>query len=81
MVSIVKKIVVKVKARKTPGKGALAIVCGIVNCIFFGIGTIIAGAIDKSKSDVVIGLLQLFVPLVGWIWSIIWGILMIMHGL
>ena len=81
MVSIVKKIIVKVKAKDTPGKGALAIIFGIVNFIFFGVGTIIAGAMDGSMTDVVIGLLQLLVPLVGWIWSIIWGVLMIMHGL
>lgn len=50
---------------------------GICNCIFFGIGTMIAGFIANDLADVLIGCGQLFIPFVGWIWSIIWGVLMI----
>ena len=60
------------------GDRTAQIICGICNCFLFGVGTIIAGALDNCLPDVAIGLLQLFVPFVGWIWSIIWGILMIL---
>ena len=50
---------------------------GIVNCFFFGIGTIIAGFMANDLADVLIGFGQLFIPFLGWIWSIMWGILMI----
>ena len=66
---------------KTPGSGMLSLVLGIVDCIFFGIGTIIAGALDGSVADIIIGVLQLVLPFVGWIWSIVWGILMIVRAL
>ncbi|CAB9507050.1 expressed unknown protein [Seminavis robusta] len=54
------------------------ILCGICNCFFFGIGTIVAGIIENNLPDVAIGVLQLCVPFVGWVWSVIWGILMIL---
>ena len=81
MVSIFKKIGLKITTKNTPGKGAVAIICGILNFFLFGVGTIIAGCLDKDKVDILIGVIQLLLPLVGWIWSIIWGILMIIHGL
>lgn len=58
----------------------LQLICGILNCFLFGIGTIIAGALSNSLADVVIGILQLVIPFVGWVWSVIWGILMIMKA-
>jgi len=66
---------------KTPGKGVIGIVCGIIDCIFFGIGTIVAGALEGDVADIIIGVLQLVLPFVGWIWSVIWGILMIIRSL
>jgi len=60
----------------TPSRNA-QICCGILNCIFFGCGTIIAGILENNLPDVAIGLLQLCIPFVGWIWSICWGIMMI----
>jgi hypothetical protein len=51
--------------------------CELVNFLFFGIGTIVAGFIAYDLSDVLIGLGQLFIPFVGWLWSIAWGVLMI----
>jgi hypothetical protein len=41
------------------------IILGFVNFFFFGIGTIIAGLIDNSLSDCIIGGLQFFLPVVG----------------
>ncbi|KAI3632884.1 hypothetical protein MIR68_008959 [Amoeboaphelidium protococcarum] len=55
----------------------LTLVLGILNLVFFGIGTIIAGVVNNSLADVVIGILQLLIPFVGWVWSVIWGVLMI----
>ena len=53
------------------------VLLGVVNCLFFGFGVIIAGIMNNSLPDVVIGLLQLFVPVLGWMWAIFWGVLMI----
>lgn len=50
---------------------------GICNCFFWGIGTMIAGFMANDLADVLIGVGQLFIPFVGWIWAIIWGVLMI----
>ena len=66
---------------KTPASGVVSIICGILDCFLFGIGTIIAAIIDFNAVDIVIGILQLVIPFVGWIWSIVWGIVMIIHGL
>ena len=62
---------------KTDSRG-MDIVLGVVNLIFFGIGTIIAGILSNDMADIVIGVCQLFIPFVGWVWSVIWGILMIL---
>lgn len=56
----------------------LQIVLGIVNLFFFGIGTIIAGFMTNSMADVLIGVGQLLIPFVGWLWSVVWGVLMLM---
>lgn len=37
------------------------------------------GAMENSGADVIIGIMQLFIPLVGWIWSWVWGTLMILN--
>lgn len=74
-------IVLHTTTLKTPGSGMIALICGILNCFLFGIGTIVAGALDGSLADVIIGILQLVLPFVGWIWSIVWGVIMIIHAL
>jgi len=51
------------------------IICLLLDCILFGIGTIIAGIINDRISTIIIGVLQLVIPFVGWLWSIIWGVL------
>jgi len=63
---------------ETPkGDRQLLIICGILNLFLFGIGTLIAGIQQNSTTDIIIGLLQFFLPFIGWLWSIIWGVLMI----
>ena len=64
---------------KVENRGVL-ICLGITNCIFFGIGTMIAGFMANDLADVLIGCGQLFIPFVGWIWSIIWGVVMVAEG-
>merc|ERR1712065_98862 len=75
------EIISRTTGLQTPGSGAIGIVCGIVNLILFGIGTIIAGAVESNVADIIIGVLQLLIPFVGWIWSVVWGILMIIRSI
>ena len=69
----------RITGLKTPGSGMLGVVCGILNFLLYGFGTIIAGAADNNMADVIIGVLQLVLPFIGWIWSILWGVLMIIN--
>ena len=69
----------RITGLKTPGSGLIGLVCGIVNIFLYGIGTIVAGALDNSMADVLIGVLQLVLPFIGWIWSILWAVLMIIN--
>jgi len=63
---------------KIPGiDKTLALVCGIIDFFLFGIGTMIVGIVANDMMQVVIGILQLVIPFVGWLWSIIWGIFII----
>ncbi len=61
----------------------LKLLCAIINFIPFvgGVGTIIAGVTDKSNMvrDIIIGILQVIIPVAGYIWSVVWGIVMIMR--
>jgi hypothetical protein len=61
--------------------GIIALVLGIF--ALGGIGTIIAGVISKENlvRDIVIGVLQLLIPIVGWIWGLVWGILIFVKGI
>lgn len=59
--------------------GALQFVLGLLNCFIFGLGVIIAGLINGDSADVVIGLLQLLLPFIGWIWGLLWGVLMVLE--
>jgi hypothetical protein len=45
-----------------------------------GIGVIIAGVMTNNTVDIVIGVLQLVLFFVGWIWAVIWGILMMVRA-
>lgn len=56
----------------------MQIVLGVLNCFFFGVGVIIAGCLANDMADVLIGVAQLLLPFVGWVWAIIWGILMVL---
>ena len=52
------------------------LVLGGVNCVFFGVGTFVAGIMNRNIYDVVIGVGQLHTPFVGWLWSMAWGVKM-----
>mmetsp|Transcript_1275 Transcript_1275/g.2508 ORF Transcript_1275/g.2508 Transcript_1275/m.2508 type:complete len:100 (-) Transcript_1275:279-578(-) len=57
---------------------AMGLLCLILNILPFpGLGSLIAGLQANSSSTVLIGCLQfLFAPtILGWIWSIWWGVL------
>ncbi|KAH9255274.1 hypothetical protein BASA81_006714 [Batrachochytrium salamandrivorans] len=60
--------------------GWLQLLLGVLNCFLFGVGVIIAGALNNSLVDVVIGILQLCIPFVGWIWAVLWGVLMVLKA-
>lgn len=59
--------------------GIVALILGIF--ALGGVGTIIAGVIDGKNvvRDVVNGILQLVIPFVGWLWGLIWGILIFLR--
>ncbi len=60
--------------KRSPG-GILALVLGI---ILGGFGILITGIIEKHKDTIIIGVLQIVATLLlglGWIWAVIWGIL------
>jgi len=58
----------------------LQIVLGILNCFLFGVGVIIAGFLSNSVPDIIIGILQLVIPFVGWIWAVAWGVVMVLNA-
>lgn len=59
--------------------GIVALVLGIIGA--GGVGTIIAGAVSKRHMarDITFGILQL-IPIIGWIWGLVWGILIFVKG-
>ena len=63
-------------------KQVIAIILLIVNIFFPGIGTMISACVGGGKlitDQLLVGLLQWLTAfcIVGWIWSIYWGILMV----
>lgn len=54
---------------------AMYILLGVVNCLIFGLGMIIIGAMKNDMADLLTGVLQLCLPFVGWLWGLVWGIL------
>jgi hypothetical protein len=63
----------------TVTRSPIGILALILNIVLPGIGTIVAGVIAKESMvrDIIIGVLQLVLSglLIGWIWSVIWGVL------
>eukprot|EP00977_Amphora_coffeiformis_P019794 scaffold7453_cov177-Amphora_coffeaeformis.AAC.12 len=56
-----------------PGEDWMRILLGVLNFFFFGVGTMIAGCMMDDVAHILIGVCQLLLPFVGWLWSIIWG--------
>ncbi|CAI2385474.1 unnamed protein product [Moneuplotes crassus] len=65
-----------------PTSPVIAIISLILNIFFPGCGTILNGLMGPKIEimQIIIGVLQMItaVCLIGWIWSIIWGILIFM---
>jgi hypothetical protein len=59
----------------------VALISGLLNFYLFGLGTIILGLLsDIDLWQTFIGVLQMFIPILGWIWSIIWGVFIIQRA-
>jgi hypothetical protein len=58
------------------------LICFIVNIIFPGCGTILAGILKSHVKSIIYGILQLFLScvLIGWVWSVFWGFLIWKRG-
>ncbi|KAL8449986.1 hypothetical protein Emed_002727 [Eimeria media] len=65
----------------TASDKSLYLLFGILNCFIFGLGMIIIGAMSGDNATLLIGVMQLIIPFVGWIWAVVWGILIIMRAL
>lgn len=57
------------------------IILGVLNCFLFGIGMIVIGAMTNDIPNILMGVLQLVIPFVGWVWAVVWGILIVMAAL
>ncbi|SCL99027.1 conserved Plasmodium protein, unknown function [Plasmodium chabaudi chabaudi] len=68
------RLVDKIRNMEVPenGNSSINVMLGVVNIFFFGFGMIAIGILNKDPDDLIIGILQLLVPLVGWIWAILW---------
>mmetsp|Transcript_16940 Transcript_16940/g.18857 ORF Transcript_16940/g.18857 Transcript_16940/m.18857 type:complete len:88 (+) Transcript_16940:62-325(+) len=83
MSNIVGDLVKTITGLKTPCEGMLSLILGIINIFLPGIGVIVGGVIDGLNiSHIIIGLIQLVTCwlVIGWLWAIIWGIIMIIRG-
>ncbi|PFH38727.1 hypothetical protein BESB_010690 [Besnoitia besnoiti] len=65
----------------SPSDKTSYILLGVLNCLLFGIGMIVIGAMKSDVPDVLIGVFQLIIPFVGWAWALVWGILIVMKAL
>ncbi|EAN31922.1 putative integral membrane protein [Theileria parva strain Muguga] len=61
----------------TTGSPAKVYTLGVLNFLLFGFGTAISGITNGCTEDIIIGIMQFIIPFLGWIWSVIWGFLMI----
>ncbi|CEM04083.1 unnamed protein product [Vitrella brassicaformis CCMP3155] len=53
------------------------VLAGLLDLFLFGVGTMWAGYMSSNISDFLIGAVQLAIPVLGWVWSFIWGVMMI----
>jgi hypothetical protein len=60
--------------------GIIALILGIIG--LGGVGTIIAGCVNKRHMgrDIAFGIVQIIVPILGWLWGLVWGILIFVKG-
>ena len=73
--------IMKLKDELTPMKSPMGVILFIVNIILPGIGTIINSFMGSkfNSTNCIVGLVQLLtcIIIIGWIWSIWWGIVML----
>eukprot|EP01090_Pellita_catalonica_P012519 TRINITY_DN2740_c0_g2_i4.p1 TRINITY_DN2740_c0_g2~~TRINITY_DN2740_c0_g2_i4.p1 ORF type:complete len:121 (-),score=19.14 TRINITY_DN2740_c0_g2_i4:20-382(-) len=64
------------------GSPLIGLILGVVNILWPGFGVIIAGALDGNQNDIIIGIMQFILAFffIGWIWAVVWGILMIINN-
>ncbi len=71
----------EIKGKLPQVNKVMAIALLVINCIFPGVGTMICGCIGtKFETDnILVGLIQLLLAgcIIGWIWSIWWGIIIL----
>lgn len=58
-------------------------IVALIGCILLGgIGTIIVGAMKSDKNAIILGIIQfvLSIIIIGYIWALIWGIMVFMRS-
>mmetsp|Transcript_52667 Transcript_52667/g.128682 ORF Transcript_52667/g.128682 Transcript_52667/m.128682 type:complete len:91 (-) Transcript_52667:203-475(-) len=82
MSGLLNEVVMDIKGQRVPsmtqGMGVLLL---LVNIFLPGIGSIIAGLLTGKMSTAVIGILQFVLAfcIIGWLWSIWWGVLFVLR--
>lgn len=59
----------------------LLFLLGLLNCFAFGLGVLLAGIYNRDWADVLIGVMQALIPVVGWCWAVLWGVMMMLKCL
>lgn len=50
-------------------------------CVYIYACVLSTGCVENDTTDIIIGLCQLLIPFAGWLWALVWGVLMITRSM